>query len=100
MTWTDRTLAALGITRAADATGALAAVAAPPRTPSLGDPRGLTAVHRALQVLTTAAAQLPLTVERGGRLLTGTTVPAFVRRPDPRMTRSTWVTAIALYVNA
>lgn len=104
MTWTDRTLAALGITRAADATGALAAVAAPPRTPSLGDPRGLTAVHRALQVLTTAAAQLPLTVERGGRLLDGTAVPAFVRRPDPRMTRSTWVThmvtALALYGNA
>ena len=60
MTWTDRTLAALGITRAADATGALAAVAAPPRTPSLGDPRGLTAVHRALQVLTTAPPQNPL----------------------------------------
>ena len=104
MTWTTRVLAALGITRAHDAGAALAAVAPPERLPALGDARGMTAVYRAVQVITTAAAQLPLVVERGGAILTGKDAPALIRQPDPRIGRSTWithmVTGLALYGNA
>lgn len=104
MTWTTRVLAALGITRAHDAGAALAAVAPPERVPALGDARGMTAVYRAVQVITTAAAQLPLVVERGGAILTGKDAPALIRQPDPRIGRSTWithmVTGLALYGNA
>ena len=104
MTWTTRALAALGITRAHDAGAALAAVTPPARVPALGDARGMTAVYRAVQVITTAAAQLPLVVERSGTILTGSEAPALIRQPDPRIGRSTWithmVTALALHGNA
>ena len=64
----------------------------------------MTAVYRAVQVITTAAAQLPLVVERGGAILTGKDAPALIRQPDPRIGRSTWithmVTGLALYGNA
>lgn len=64
----------------------------------------MTAVYRAVQVIVSAASQLPLTVERGGAILDAKSAPAFVRRPDPRMGRSTWithmVTAMVLHGNA
>lgn len=104
MTFTTRVLSALGITRAQDAGAALAAVTAPVRLPPVGDPRSMTAVYRAVQVIVSAASQLPLTVERGGAILDAKSAPAFVRRPDPRMGRSTWithmVTAMVLHGNA
>jgi len=104
MTFTTRVLSALGITRAQDAGAALAAVTAPVRLPPVGDPRSMTAVYRAVQVIVSAASQLPLTVERGGAILDAKSAPAFVRRPDPRMGRATWithmVTAMVLHGNA
>lgn len=55
-------------------------------------------------MLTTAAAQLPITIERRGATLSGAGVPAIVSQPDPRMTRGEWIThmvsALALYGNA
>ena len=104
MTWTTRIMAAFGITRAKDAGAALAAVTAPVRLPPFGDPRSMTAVYRAVQVIVSAASQLPLTVERGGAIIPQASVPAFVRRPDPRMGRAEWVThmvsAMVLHGNA
>lgn len=104
MTLMTRIASAFGVTRAQDAAGSLAQVAPPPRTPALGDPRGMAAVYRAVQVITTACAQLPFVVERGGAILTGAQVPGIVRAPDPRMGRGTWLThmtaALALHGNA
>lgn len=54
------------------------------------DPLSLIPIYRALQVLTTAAGQLPLTVERGGTIV-DKNVPAHIRRPDPDMDRSDWI---------
>lgn len=100
----QRLARAVGITRAADASTSAARVAPPARTPDLGEPRGMSAVYRAVQVITTAAAQLPLTVERSGQILTPSQTPPVIRRPDPRMGRSDWithmVTALALHGNA
>lgn len=74
----------------------------PQRPATASDPRSLTAVYRAVQVLTTAASQLPLIVERGGKIVSPT--PSPVSFLDPRMTRGTWinhmVTALALHGNA
>lgn len=55
------------------------------------DPLSLIPIYRALQVLTTSAGQLPLTVERQGQVVTGSRVPAHIRRPDPDMDRSDWI---------
>lgn len=72
----------------------------PPPRP-VGDPRSLIAVYRAVQVLTTAAAQLPLTVRRGGVTIPA---PSYISLPDPRMTPGEWrthiVTSLALHGNA
>lgn len=54
------------------------------------DALGLIPVYRALQVLTTAAGQLSIDVERGGAPVTGR-VPGLARRPDPDMDRSDWI---------
>lgn len=51
----------------------------------------LVPVYRAVQVLTTAAAQLPIVVERAGRALTGREVPALVRKPQTDLDRSEWL---------
>lgn len=100
----QRLARAVGITRAADASQAAARVAPPARTSDLGEARSMSAVYRAVQVITTAAAQLPLTVERSGQILTPAQTPPVIRRPDPRMGRSEWithmVTALALTGNA
>lgn len=55
------------------------------------DPLTLVPVYRALQVLTTAAAQLPLVIERQGRTITGAAVTGIARRPDPELDRSDWI---------
>lgn len=72
-----------------------------PPTRPMGDPRSLIAVYRAVQVLTTAAAQLPITVRRAGATITP---PAHVAQPDPRMTPGEWkthmVASLALHGNA
>lgn len=72
----------------------------PPTRPT-GDPRSLIAVYRAVQVLTTAAAQLPITVRRAGATITP---PAHIAEPDPRMTPGEWkthmVASLALHGNA
>lgn len=99
-----RVARAIGLTRADSAAAALTNVAPPPRAGELGDPRGLAAVYRAIQVITIAAAQLPISVERGGKMLDKAQTPAIIRRPDPRMGRSDWithmVTGLALHGNA
>lgn len=51
---------------------------------------GLIPIYRALQVLTTSAAQLSIRVERGGTRVTGR-VPGLARKPDPDMDRSDWI---------
>lgn len=55
------------------------------------DPLALIPVYRAIQVLTTAALQLPLVVERGGRKLTGPELPALIRKPSLEMDRSEFI---------
>lgn len=96
---------AVGISRAeAPKASAHPSLTPPARTLVLSDARTLIPVYRAIQVLTTAAAQLPITIERRGATLTGASVPAIVSQPDPRLTRGEWithmVTALALYGNA
>lgn len=49
------------------------------------------AVYRALQLLTTAASQLPITVERGDSRLSSAQVPAIIRKPSLDMSRSDWI---------
>lgn len=102
MAFLDRALEAIGISRAAVPSAAHPALFPPARGAALADARGLTAVYRAIQVITTAAAQLPITVERGGEQITPTPAPISIL--DPRMTRSTWIThmttSLAMHGNA
>lgn len=51
----------------------------------------LVPVYRAVQVLTTAVAQLPLVVERAGVALSGGLVPPLVRKPQLDLDRSEWL---------
>lgn len=101
MAFLTRALEAIGISRADIHSAAHPALFPPARAAALTDPRGLTAVYRAIQVITTAAAQLPIQVERGGQVID---TPAPINFLDPRMTRSTWVshmvTSLALHGNA
>lgn len=62
----------------------------------IGDAMTVPAVYRALQLLTTAAAQLPLVVERQGKTLTGPDVPPLVRRPSLDMSRSDWIEQVVM----
>lgn len=64
-------------------------LSAPARTTYSGDGRDLIAVYRATQVLTTAAMQMPLTVERDGHRLSK--LPSLIAAPDPYMPQSQWV---------
>ena len=101
MAFLTRALEAIGISRADIPSAAHPALFPPARNAALSDPRGLTAVYRAIQVITTAAAQLPIQVERSGQVIE---TPAPISFLDPRMTRSTWVshmvTSLALHGNA
>lgn len=101
MAFLTRALEAIGISRADIPSAAHPALFPPARAAALADPRGLTAVYRAIQVITTAAAQLPIQVERSGQVIE---TPAPISFLDPRMTRSTWVshmvTSLALHGNA
>ena len=101
MAFLTRALEAIGISRADIPSAAHPALFPPARNAALSDPRGLTAVYRAIQVITTAAAQLPIQVERSGQVID---TPAPISFLDPRMTRSTWVshmvTSLALHGNA
>lgn len=101
MAFLTRALEAIGISRADIPSAAHPALFPPARAAALTDPRGLTAVYRAIQVITTAAAQLPIQVERSGQVID---TPAPINFLDPRMTRSTWVshmvTSLALHGNA
>lgn len=54
------------------------------------------AVYRALQLLTTAASQLPLDVERRGGRLSSSEVPAYIRRPSLDMSRSDWIEQVVM----
>lgn len=57
---------------------------------------GLVAVYRAIFVITTAASQLSLDVERSGIKLTGAQVPSYIRRPSLRMSRSDFIEALVM----
>lgn len=52
---------------------------------------GLIPVYRALQLLTTAAGQLPIEQVRGNRVVTGKGVTPVVTRPDPTSDRTAWI---------
>ena len=56
----------------------------------------LVSVYRAISIISTAAAQLPLEVERGGRVLTAAERPAWVRKPCLHMSRSDFIEQIVL----
>lgn len=80
-----RTLERLGlITRSAEADQSVdsGVPSIPARADYAGDPRGLDAVFRALQVIETAARQLSVDVWRGDIRLDGDQVPSFIRKPD------------------
>lgn len=55
------------------------------------DPLALIPVFRAVQLMTTSAGQLPLTVERQGSTLTGGDLPALIRRPSLEMDRPDFI---------
>lgn len=86
------------ITRAAE--DYAANVIPPPREEngpvSTGDAVTIPAVYRALQLLTTAASQLPLDVERRGEKIPAASVPAFIRRPSLDMSRSDWIEQVVM----
>ena len=63
----------------------------PPRSAGDRDPLALIPVFRAVQLMTTAAGQLPLTVERQGKTLSGDEMPALVRRPSLEMDRPDFI---------
>lgn len=93
---------AVGI-QARDSAGPVPASILPPaRSATISEPRGLAAVYRAIQVLTTSAAQLPIDVEKAGNTLTH--APQIVARPCIHLSRGDWVThmvtGLALYGNA
>lgn len=64
---------------------------APARPAGDRDPLALIPVYRAVQLMQTAAMQIPLVVERQGRKLTGTNVPALIRRPSLETDRSDFI---------
>jgi HK97 family phage portal protein len=86
----------------ASTTGYKAQVTPPARTSLTGSPVGLSqavavpAALRALQILATAASQLPLDVERSGQVLTGAQVPAIIRRPNIDTSRSDFIEQLVL----
>ncbi|MGQ4553268.1 phage portal protein [Dermabacteraceae bacterium CCM 9519] len=52
----------------------------------------LAPAYRAVAIITGAAAQLPLTIERGGHVVTDPAKqPPLVRRPDPLTDRADWI---------
>lgn len=55
------------------------------------DALGLIPVYRALQIISTAAGQLPIEQHAGQRVLPLTSTAPFIRRPDPTLSRSQWV---------
>lgn len=66
---------------------------APADAPAAGarDPLALIPVYRAIQLLQTAAMQMPLVVERNGQKLTGSAVPDLIRKPSLELDRSEFV---------
>ncbi|MDO5618026.1 phage portal protein [Kocuria sp.] len=64
---------------------------APARAAGDRNPLGLIPVFRAVQVMQTAALQLPLVVQRQGVQLTGEAVPRLIRRPSLEMDRSDFI---------
>ncbi|MBS5947747.1 phage portal protein [Winkia sp. UMB6473-AN360BR] len=56
---------------------------------------GLSGVYRAIQIIATSVAQLPLQVERSGTTVTEG-VPPYVRRPNLHQSRSDFLEALAL----
>ena len=72
---------------------------APPRAAagsrvSDGDTLRISDVFRALQILTTSAAQVSIKVERQGSIVADT--PALIRKPNLDMSRSVWVTQLVM----
>lgn len=66
----------------------------PPRRPELPTDEeavSLSSVYRAISILSTAAAQLPLYVERNGRRLPAAETPGIIRQPNMEMSRGDFV---------
>lgn len=60
-------------------------------TEPMSEALGLIPVYRALQLLTTAAGQLPIEQVRGDRVITGKAQSPVVSRPDPTSDRTSWI---------
>jgi HK97 family phage portal protein len=93
-------------TRAADSTPQASAATLPtrtdtgPHTITVDGAVSMISVYRAMSILATASAQLPLTVERAGTRLEGADVPSLIRRPDVRTTRSDFIEYLTLSLAA
>ena len=71
----------------------------PPRSDAPINANGavrLVSVYRAISIISTAASQLPLEVERGGRVLSAADRPAWIRRPNLQMSRSDFIEQLVL----
>lgn len=55
------------------------------------DALGLIPVYRALQIISTAAGQLPIEQHSGQKVLPPESASPVIRRPDPTISRSQWV---------
>lgn len=58
---------------------------------AVGEALGLIPVFRALQILSTAAGQLPIEQHRGQKVLPVESTAAIIRRPEPNTSRSQWI---------
>lgn len=63
---------------------------------TISDAVTIPAVYRALSLLTTAAAQLPLNAERAGLVLPDSKTPALVRRPSLDCSRSDFIEQLVM----
>lgn len=93
------------ITRAAEPTSAPLPGVIPPRRDVAGrDPLTLSAVYRAVDILTTAASQISIKVDRGGAPLADSDISSIIKAPSLSLTRADfielWVSSLALTGNA
>ena len=83
--------------RAVPATGAMPPGVMPPtRREAPFEPASLVSVYRAIDIITSAVAQLPLRVERHGVEVPASEIPDIIKAPSLSFTRSDFLEQIAL----
>lgn len=83
--------------RAVPATGAMPPGVTPPtRREAPFEPASLVSVYRAIDIITSAVAQLPLRVERHGVEVPASEIPDIIKAPSLSFTRSDFLEQIAL----